>query len=99
MSTDDRNDDDAARSNPTPEDRAPHTTTPEVVRPTGISWVTVAFGLICLTVSGLVLTLQLSELRVDWELVLPGFVITAGAVLMVLGALALMKGRSEDEAH
>ncbi len=72
--------------------------TSEVIRPTGISWVTVAFGLICLVMSGLVLTLQLSELRVDWDVAVPGFVISAGAALMVAGALALLKGRTNDEA-
>ncbi|MGB3762465.1 MAG: hypothetical protein WA966_04520 [Ornithinimicrobium sp.] len=83
----------------THEDHAPQTPTPEVVRPTGISWVTITFGLICLGVSGLVLTFQLSELRVDWDLAVPAFVISAGAVLMVLGAVTLMKGHAEDEAR
>ncbi len=69
----------------------------DVIRPTGISWVTVTFGLICLSVSGLVLTLQLSDLRLDWSVAIPGFVIAAGVVLMVLGALALLKGRADAE--
>ncbi|MGB3257792.1 MAG: hypothetical protein WBG89_09930 [Ornithinimicrobium sp.] len=108
MSEEDRTHEDAARTtpreeipsdeNPSDEQPAPSTPTPEVVRPTGISWVTVTFGLLCLGVSGLVLTLQLSELNVDWGLALPGFVISAGVVLMVLGAVALTKGRADREA-
>ncbi|MGC1208208.1 MAG: hypothetical protein WA880_09690 [Ornithinimicrobium sp.] len=75
-----------------------HNEVPEVIRPTGISWVTVALGLIALAVAGLVLTLQLSDLRVDWSVAVPGFVTAAGAVLVALGGLALIKGRADDEA-
>ena len=96
MSEEDSTHDDVGYADMTHENPALHTATPEVIRPTGISWVTVAFGLVCLSVSGLVLTLQLSELRVDRDLAVPGFVISAGAVLMVLGAAALMKGRGAE---
>lgn len=90
------------RGRPQEIDAQPDTTAyadpPEVIRPTGISWVTVTLGLIALAVSGLVLTLQLSDLRVDWSVAVPGFVISAGAVLMALGGLALIRGRAHDEA-
>lgn len=74
---------------------SPHDT-PAIIRPTGISWVTLSLGLVCLTLAALVLTLQLTDLTVDWSSAAPVFVVSAGALLVMAGiASMLTRGKRE----
>lgn len=62
----------------------------------GTSWATVAFGLVCMAVAGLALTLQLTDLRVDWEIAGPATVVGLGALLVVVGLVGLLSQRREE---
>lgn len=62
----------------------------------GTSWATVAFGLVCMAVAGLALTLQLTDLRVDWEIAGPATVVGLGALLFVVGLVGLLSQRREE---
>jgi hypothetical protein len=62
----------------------------------GTSWATVAFGLVCMAVAGLALTLQLTDLRVDWEVAGPATVVGLGALLVLVGLVGLLSQRREE---
>ncbi len=71
-------------------------TAPEIIRPTGISWVTLTLGLLCLGVAALVLTLQLAEVTIDWSSAGPVFVVSAGSLLVIAGIASMVsKGRQD----
>lgn len=73
-------------------------TQPEPVRPNGISWATVILGLVALLVGGVVLGIQLVDVNVDWSVATPAVFVGAGAVLVLLGLVALAQRRSKDES-
>lgn len=68
----------------------PEPSMPEIVRPTGISWVTLTLGLLCLGLAALVLTLQYTDIAIDWSAVAPIFVVGAGALLVIAGIASMM---------
>ncbi|MGB3687284.1 MAG: hypothetical protein WA991_15835 [Ornithinimicrobium sp.] len=70
---------------------------PEPIRPTGISWVTVLLGIACLVLAGTVLTVQLSDLRVAWNVATPAIVVGAGVLLLLAGAAGVVRGRSDED--
>lgn len=66
----------------------------EIIRPTGISWVTLILGLLCLGLAALVLILQLVDVAIDWSTAAPIFVVSAGALLVIAGIASMVaKGR------
>jgi hypothetical protein len=71
----------------------------EPVRPSGPSWPTVALGIVCIVVAGMALTYQLVDITVDWSIATPVAVVGAGALLVLLGLVGLLGGRSEDETR
>jgi len=62
----------------------------------GTSWATVAWGLVCMFVAGLVLTFQLTDIEVDWAVAGPATVVGLGLVLVLVGLLGLLN-RDRDE--
>lgn len=77
-----------------PSSRAPEE--PRVQRPTGPSWPTIVFGVLCLLLAGGVATSQLLDLSVDWSVALPAAVVAVGLLVALLG-LASMRGRTAGE--
>jgi len=77
----------------TPTDAFP---TQGIVRPTGISWVTVTLGLLCLGVAALVLTVQLTDVGIDWSTAAPVFVVGAGALLVIAGLASMTTQNRHD---
>ncbi len=73
------------------------TSSPEPTRPTGPSWPTIALGVLALVVSGMALTYQLVDLDVDWTLATPVAIVSAGALLVLLGLVGLLGNRGEEE--
>ncbi len=69
----------------------------EVIRPTGISWVTVMLGALCLGLASLILTLQLNDLSVDWSIAAPAIVVAAGVLLVLIGIGSMVRGRSRED--
>lgn len=55
----------------------------------GPAWPTVAFGVVCLAVAAVVLSVQLGEVDVDWGRAAPVAVAGVGALLMLVGLVAL----------
>lgn len=78
-------------------DSTPYPVAPEPTRPTGTSWATVILGLVALVVGGLVLTVQTVDLDVDWSIATPAVFVGAGGLLVVLGLIALMNRRGQEE--
>lgn len=73
------------------------TTGPEPIRPDGPSWPTVALGVLALVVAGMALTYQLVDVSVDWTLAAPVAIVSAGALLVLLGLVGLLGSRGEGE--
>ncbi|MGB5952003.1 MAG: hypothetical protein WBG57_05715 [Ornithinimicrobium sp.] len=71
----------------------------EPIRPSGISWVTVAIGIACLVMATTVLTVQLSDLRVVWSVATPALVVGAGVLLLLAGAAGVIRGRTDEALH
>lgn len=69
---------------------------PEIIRPTGISWVTLTLGLLCLSLAALVLTLQLTNVAIDWSTAAPVFVVGAGALLVIAGIASMVTAGRHD---
>lgn len=72
-------------------------TGPEPIRPDGPSWPTVALGVLALVVAGMALTYQLVDVSVDWTLAAPVAIVSAGALLVLLGLVGLLGSRGEGE--
>lgn len=69
-----------------PTQQLPRTTTPR-----GPHAPTVLLGVACLLVAGLVIAYQVSGYTLAWDLAGPGVIIGAGALLLVLGLIGLMR--------
>ncbi len=70
---------------------------PAVTRPTGMSWVTLTLGVLCLGLAALVLTLQVTDVSIDWSTAAPVFVVTSGALLVIAGIASMVtKGRGKS---
>lgn len=69
---------------------------PEVIRPTGVSWVTVVLGVVCLVVAVAVMTFELTDLRVDWSAAVPAIIVAGGLLLAALGLLGLRQRSGES---
>ena len=90
--------DDTVRHEAAGEDLAGYEATgQEPIRPTGPSWPTIALGVLALVVAGMALTYQLVDLSVDWTLAAPVAIVSAGALLVLLGLVGLLGGRGEEE--
>jgi hypothetical protein len=69
---------------------------PAIIRPTGISWVTLTLGLLCLGLAALVLTLQVADVSIDWSTAAPVFVVACGVLLVIAGIASMVtKGRRD----
>lgn len=67
-------------------------------RPSGPSWSTIAFGLVCLVVAGGALLVEFSELTLDWDRTGPLALVGVGVLLVLVGLTALVRrGDSEEE--
>lgn len=64
--------------------------TPSVIRPTGISWVTLTLGLLCLGLATFVLTVQLADISIEWSTAGPVLVVSAGALLVIAGIASMV---------
>lgn len=67
-------------------------------RPTGPSWGTVALGLICLLIAGGSFWIEWANLEVDWSRSGPLTVVAIGAVLVLVGLLALLRRNDPEDA-
>lgn len=67
-----------------------------VLRPTGTSWFTVTLGALCLVLAAVIMTVQLSDLAIDWSIATPAFVVGAGVLLILLGVASLVRGRPSN---
>lgn len=65
-------------------------------RPKGPNAAAVVLGLAALVLAGLIIASETMSLRVDWSQLGPGAIVGIGLVLVVLGAIGLI--RRHDEA-
>jgi hypothetical protein len=68
-------------------------TTP--ARPKGPNASAIVVGLVAMLIAGLIIANETMHLRVDWSQVGPGTIVGIGLVLVVLGAIGLVR-RHED---
>lgn len=66
-------------------------------RPTGPSWGTVAFGLVCLVVAGGALLVEVGELTLDWGRAGPLGLVGVGVLLVLVGLAALVRRGDEED--
>lgn len=72
---------------------------PAPCRPTGPSWSTIAFGLICLVVASGALLIEFTELTLEWDRTGPVALMALGGLLVLVGLAALMRrGDGTDTA-
>ena len=65
-------------------------------RPRGPNGSAIVLGLVALVLGALIIAAETANLRVDWLALGPGAIVVVGALLVVLGAVGLV--RRKDEA-
>ena len=65
-------------------------------RPTGPNASAIIAGLVAVLMAGLVIARETMNLRVDWSRTGPGTIVGLGVVLVVIGAVGLVRRRSDD---
>jgi len=65
-------------------------------RPTGPNASAIIAGLVAILLAGLVIARETMNLRVDWSRTGPGTIVGLGVVLVVIGAVGLVRRRSDD---
>jgi hypothetical protein len=92
--------DNETTDNPTTDN--PTTVTPTCVnvsspaRPNGPNAAAVVLGLVAMVLAGLIIANETMDLKVDWSRLGPGGIVGIGLVLVVLGAIGLV--RRHDDA-
>lgn len=71
-----------------------HGSTATLARPSGPNTSAVLLGLTCLVLAGLGVAKETARFTVDWGAFGPGALIAAGALLLVLGAVGLVRSRA-----
>jgi len=82
----------AAKAGP---DKAGPDKVPTPARPKGPNASAIIVGLVAMLIAGLIIANETMHLRVDWSQVGPGTIVGIGLVLVVLGAIGLVR-RHED---
>jgi hypothetical protein len=78
------------------QDSPPANVVSKPARPKGPNAAAVVLGLAALVLAGLIIASETMSLRVDWSQLGPGAIVGIGLVLVVLGAIGLI--RRHDEA-
>jgi hypothetical protein len=92
-------DDDPIEDNPTPVNPTPVSPTPDSgstpPRPRGPNAAAIVVGLVAMVLAGLIIAKETMGLHVDWSRMGPGAIVGIGALLVVLGAVGLVR-RHDD---
>jgi hypothetical protein len=64
-------------------------------RPKGPNASAIVFGLVAMALAGLLISLETTDLRIDWSRLGPGAIIGTGVVMAVIGAIGLIR-RHDD---
>jgi len=78
------------------QDSQPANVAGKPARPKGPNAAAVVLGLAALVLAGLIIASETMSLRIDWSQLGPGAIVGIGLVLVVLGAIGLI--RRHDEA-
>jgi hypothetical protein len=93
-------DDNPIEYNPTPDSPTPDILTPNIgstpARPKGPNAAAIVVGLVAMVLAGLIIAKETMGLRVDWSRLGPGAIVGIGVLLVVLGAIGLV--RRHDDA-
>jgi len=65
-------------------------------RPTGPNASAITLGLVAMLLAGLVIARETMNLRVDWSQLGPGTIIGLGLVMVLIGAVGLVRRRHHD---
>jgi len=65
-------------------------------RPTGPNAAAIVIGLVAILLAGLVIARETMDLRVDWSRLGPGTIVGLGVVMVVIGAIGLVRRRHDD---
>jgi hypothetical protein len=65
-------------------------------RPTGPNASAIILGLVAMLLAGLVIARETMDLTVDWSRLGPGTIIGLGVVMVVIGAVGLVRRRHDD---
>ena len=71
-------------------------TPPSPARPKGPNAAAIVLGLVAMLLAGLIIATETNDLRVDWSRLGPGAIVGIGLLLLVLGAIGLV--RRHDDA-
>jgi hypothetical protein len=97
-------DDDPIEDSPTPDSPTPDSPTPDSPtpdsgstphRPKGPNAAAIVVGLVAMVLAGLIIAKETMGLRVDWSLMGPGAIVGIGVLLVVLGAIGLVRRRDD----
>ena len=72
------------------------TTPPSPTRPKGPNAAAIVLGLVAMLLAGLIIATETNDLQVDWSRLGPGAIVGIGLLLLVLGAIGLV--RRHDDA-
>jgi hypothetical protein len=64
-------------------------------RPKGPNASAIVFGLVAMMMAGLLISMETTDLRLDWSQLGPGAIIGIGAVMALIGAIGLVR-RHDD---
>jgi hypothetical protein len=76
-------------------DTVPTDSGPTPARPKGPNAAAIVVGLVAMVLAGLIIAKETMGLRVDWSRIGPGAIVGIGALLVVLGAVGLVR-RHDD---
>lgn len=67
----------------------------EPTRPRGPNASAIAVGVVAMLLAGLIITSETMTLRVDWLSLGPGAIVVIGVVLLLVGAIGLVRRRDD----
>lgn len=79
---------------PNPDD--PNQGVGKPARPKGPNAAPIVLGLVALALAALIIVTETMDVRVDWSRLGPGAIVGVGALLVVLGAIGLVRRHDSD---